>query len=92
MKRTGAAAAVAIAARTGPIPSSRQRSEESDDENTRVGSGLDDAPLARRDQARLGHDPDDLLDKQRGARQQLARVASLEHRVGFGAEQTQGCA
>jgi hypothetical protein len=48
---------------------------ESDDEHSRVRSGFDDALLTRRNQQRLGDDPDDLLNEQGGARKQPAGVA-----------------
>ena len=63
---------------------------QADHEHTRAGRGLNDAAAAGRDQNRLGDDPDDLLHEQRGTREQPARVAAPECRVGVGAEQAEG--
>jgi hypothetical protein len=71
-----------------PEPLGTPAIRQPEHEHARAGSGLNDPAVAGRDQHGLGDDADDLLDEQRGAGEQPARVAAPECRVCLGAEQT----
>ena len=62
---------------------------EADDDQAGACGGLNDAVVAGWDQDRLGNDADDLLQEQRGACEEPARIAAPECRVCFGAEQAE---
>ncbi len=60
---------------------------EADDEQACVLCGVNDTAITRWDQDRLGDNPDDLLNEQRGACQQPTGVAPPTGVVGFDAEE-----
>jgi hypothetical protein len=60
-----------------------------DHEQARVARSVERTLAAHGNQHRLGDDPDDLLNEQRRAREQAARVPPAERGIGFGAEQAE---